>query len=1436
MTRSRRILAYFLPIALASLASPRAEDWPQWRCDAARSAATPASLPRPLHLQWTLHLGAREPVWDDPLNRDMMPYDAVLEPVAAGGRLFVGLNDADQVRAYDLETGAEAWRFYADGPVRLPPAVWEGLAFAASDDGCLYALSAADGKLVWKRRGGPSERKVLGNTRVISSWPARGGPVVRDGVVYFAASIWPFMGTFFHALDAKTGATVWINDGAGSTWMKQPHNAPSFAGVAPQGALAATEKFLVVPGGRSIPAVFDRATGIQKHFHLAAGGKGIGGSFVCAGEDEYYVHTRYRGVQAFELVAGKKVDFRCSEPVLAGPVLYTADTDKEKAQVTRAYDAKDKKLLWEAPVDASGDLILAGHSLIAAGPAQLTALDLPKDAGPPAVGWQLPVQGEVQRLLAAGGRLLAVTRDGRILCYGAKAGEPRELKPEPRALEAAPAALQAAREVVAVAGAEKGYALCLGAGAEALDGLLQASELRLVALEPEAQAAEALRRRYDGMGLYAKRISVHAAGPVEFRAPAYFAHLVCAGRALAPRLAEPDFLEACWRSVRPYGGALWAPLPEAPRKALEEAVAAGRLPQAKLREASGGLLLVREGPLPGAAPWTHQYGNLANTVKSDDRLVKLPLGLLWFGGSSNLDVLPRHGHGPPPMVVGGRLFIEGMDRMNARDVYTGRVLWQTTFENLGVEGIYFDHTHKDTPLSPAYNQTHIPGANARGTNFVATLDKVYVATPDGCHVLDAVTGKNEKLIPMQGADGQPAEWSFIGVSGDVLLGGAGFAHYSRRTGETRDPAKPDTWRYSVDLSGSAGLAAFDRRDGKVLWRLPAKHSFLHNGIVAGGGRVYLLDRLPPSIEATLKRKGENLAEPYRVLAVDLKTGAMLWESSEHVFGSWLGYSEEHDILIQAGARASDRLNDEAKQGLVAYRGKDGSEAWKELGLAYNGPCILHGEMLLTNTNAYTSSVGAFDLRDGSPRLIVNPLTGLKEPLRFTRTYGCNTPIASEHLLTFRSGAAGFFDLQGLSGSGNFGGFKSGCTSNLIAADGVLNAPDYTRTCSCGYQNQTSLALIHMPELEMWTYSKLGDGAPPGTPLRRLGLNLGAPGDRLAENGTLFLDYPSVGGRSPDPPVKLEGENLAYFRRHAMELGGAGEPWIAASGVAGLRGLEVELASREGLSLKDGILVGHSKDDAEEAPDGKVVFNSSDLELVEEAGSQVVALRFTHLPLAREQAIARAWIQFEVDEVSAAPCELLIQAHAADNAPRFKADSKSLSALPRTKAQVAWSPAPWKEEDLAGVDQRTPDLAPLLREILARPGWEKDGAVAFLVTGTGKRVARAFDYEEDSAPRLVVELDEKDAGPAERKSAPHTVRLHFVEPEARGPGERVFDVALQGQRVLERFDPAKEAGAPWRGLVKEFKGVPLAGTLKLEFVPAPGAKAPPVLCGLEVVQE
>ena len=279
---------------------------------------------------------------------------------------------------------------------------------------------------------------------------------------------------------------------------------------------------------------------------------------------------------------------------------------------------------------------------------------------------------------------------------------------------------------------------------------------------------------------------------------------------------------------------------------------------------------------------------------------------------------------------------------------------------------------------------------------------------------------------------------------------------------------------------------------------------------------------------------------------------------EGIFGTWLGYSEEYHLLLQAGAHGSDRLNTEVGAGMAVYQGENGQVKWRDDRREYSGPCILHHDTILTNANSYKFSAGAFNLLDGTPKLIDNPLTGEPQPWQLCRAYGCNSIVASENLLTFRSGAAGFYDLDSRSGTANLGGFKSGCTSNLIVANGVLNAPDYTRTCSCGYQNQTSLALVHMPLLDMWTVNHVASLASKGSRVQRVGLNFGAPGDRMGPDGTLWLEYPFVGGQSVDLAVKMQGEDPSYWRRNSLNMRGPGLPWVAASGVENVQSITIPL--------------------------------------------------------------------------------------------------------------------------------------------------------------------------------------------------------------------------------------------------------------------------------------
>lgn len=249
-------------------------DWPTWRYDAGRTAASAQELPDELGLLWQRELPGPAPAYPhDP----RMCFDRSYEPVAARGRLFVPSMVTDSVTALDTATGREQWTFFAEGPVRFAPVVWQNKVYFVSDDGFLYCLDAGRGTLLWRFSPmGPHRRtlKLLGDERLISRWPARGGPVLADGIVYFAAGIWPFEGVAVCALDARTGKPVWINSDC--HFVKDgllDHGDRRDGGLSPQGYLAVLGDKLIVPCGRALPGVFDRASGRLEPYTSGWGGR-----------------------------------------------------------------------------------------------------------------------------------------------------------------------------------------------------------------------------------------------------------------------------------------------------------------------------------------------------------------------------------------------------------------------------------------------------------------------------------------------------------------------------------------------------------------------------------------------------------------------------------------------------------------------------------------------------------------------------------------------------------------------------------------------------------------------------------------------------------------------------------------------------------------------------------------------------------------------------------------------------------------------------------------------------------------------------------------------------------------------------------------------------------------------------------------------------------
>ena len=168
-------------------------------------------------------------------------------------------------------------------------------------------------------------------------------------------------------------------------------------------------------------------------------------------------------------------------------------------------------------------------------------------------------------------------------------------------------------------------------------------------------------------------------------------------------------------------------------------------------------------------------------------------------------------------------------------------------------------------------------------------------------------------------------------------------------------------------------------------------------------------------------------------------------------------------------------------------------------------------------------------------------------------------------------------------------------------------------------------------------------------------------------------------------------------------------------------------------------VSAPSDDAEEQLSGRVLVGSSDLELsLDGVTSQVVGIRFTDLKIPAGAYIQDAYIQFQADEKDSEATSLTIRAQAIDDAPTFRSTIRNISSRDTTSASADWSPEAWTTTGQAGVDQRTSDLSAVVQEIVDRPGWWSGNAMAFIVTGSGRRVAESFNGKSEAAPLLVVE--------------------------------------------------------------------------------------------------
>jgi len=787
-----------------------------------------------------------------------------------------------------------------------------------------------------------------------------------------------------------------------------------------------------------------------------------------------------------------------------------------------------------------------------------------------------------------------------------------------------------AAAVLEQTGAKDGYCLVLGIGdGRLVEGLISQSKLRIIVIEPDAAKVNALRRRLGANGALGSRASVHVGDPLDFGLPPYIASLIVCGDT---NTVKPGFSENLVQALRPYGGVLCLPA------AAKQHLVGMEVVNSQIHAEGNWGCLTRVGALPGSADWSHDNADAANTSCSTDTLVQSPFGVTWFAGPADQRHLyyeNHHKYAALPQITAGRLFLEGPRLVSAFDVYTGRPLWQWRPPEDDTEPWSYHIKRR-----PEVEWLFEPLVG----RMVTSHDAVYVVSDGRLYAIDAGTGQPLANFTFH----ERADWGAPRIVGDSLF-----------------------------LPAAQRVLALDRHSGSVIWQ----RTDCGGTLAIGANKVFCLEhpwpdrfenqhtsptgRWTKEIEdyEKIKRRGlgDVVLPEQRLWAFDANSGDAIWNATVSGRGvsQRLIYAAEHDMVLVT------------TKGKI-LRGKDGEELG---GMNISELAVARGNLLFNYGDA--GLVCNLTTRKMKERL--HPLTGRMETWNpgwdWKPSKGCGPVLAGPHVLTFRSSFASYLDvddqMSGGSGVVNLGGFRTACHSTVVPGNGVLvSANAGSGGCTCEYPFSTTLGMVHMPEMEKW--GSYGNRVAQG-PIVRLGLNFGAPGDRQDATGTLWLDYPSVGGPSPDVPVLTEPDEVALFRYHSSRIEGDGPAWVAASGCQGLRSLRVAV---------------------------------------------------------------------------------------------------NVKGIPKTVTYQRGSQT--------------------LEKTIIEPAFETQ--------------------------------------PTQLR--PFTVKLYFAEPEDLKPGQRVFDVVVQGKTVLSNFDVVEAAGGPNRIVAKTFRGILASNDLTIQLTAKTGQ---PVLCGVEIVE-
>ncbi|MDP6542772.1 MAG: PQQ-binding-like beta-propeller repeat protein [Phycisphaerae bacterium] len=1202
-------------LTLIPASGAMSDDWPTYRRDNQRTAISGETLTAPLSVEWVFSpRHAPSHAWGDPqpivvegnLELPRMRFDDAFHVAAVGDSIYFASSADNKVYCLHAPSGQIRWEFFTNGPVRLAPTVSKGKVYVGSDDGKVYCLDARSGSVVWTFQAAPSNRLVLGNGKMISLWPVRTGVVVDGDIAYFGAGVFPAEGTSLYAVNATNGKLIWTNDGFGKGGL---------GSISPQGYMVASKDRLFVASGRGMPATFERKDGkFVRHSKFIWRRVGLfGGTYsVLAGDMLFNGTERMLGIkadtgklemseEALRLVIDKDIAYILSgaqvvaldrkdwtkkrgsqklysagqrikglerriarDKWLRKPGIPTKSQQsamkkyiKRRADEQKVWDASVK---WRAKCTHSGAMALTKKLLFTGGKNSVAAFDIASGKSV----WSTRVDGKTKGLAVANGRLLASTDTGKIYCFvPGKGGKDLKIAQKadfsifPTGGSSHPSEALA-EELIKDSGARRGYGLVLGgSGSERLAfELAKRSALMIYVVNPDAKAAAEARKKLSVAGMHGARVTVLTGRLDALPFSDYFANIIVSSEATTPA-------SEVLRMLKPCGGVAYLTRLDKTKltawsRAMQKELSGLGENATTIAKTSSGVKVTR-GALNGAGSWKHEYAEPGNTGCGDDQLVKGQMDLLWYGEPGPGRMPSRHASAAAPLAFDGRMFVQGKYVIMAYDAYNGILLWKRD-------------------IAGAIRL----GLKTKVSNLAGGMGSLFVATKDKCLRLDAETGRTLRTYELERTDNkEPDTWDYIACVGKTLYG-------SRNSNR---------------------IFAIDIETGKFKWRHDAS-SIMTVTISIGDGRLFYVDRNVTdaqkeeglkgiSDKARLDSRGKPVPPDVRlVVCLNAATGKVQWTKPLYVADCIPKVTKAHgdvtmmysnNVLLLAGQPWNGHFWREffsggfSRRSLIALAGDSGKMLWSGH-KGYRSRPLIVGDRVIAEPWAH-------DLRTGVEKTRNHPITETTAKWQFARPgHHCGNIAASPNVLFFRSGTAGYYDLESDSGTVHFGGQRPGCWINCIPANGLVMMPEASSGCVCPVAIQCTTVFVPRKAGRKWgMFSAPG----PMTPVKRLGVNFGAPGDRKDSDGKIWLGYPRPFRGRLVMDLKIDAKLLEdgrYFSRNAdfLKIDDTRAPWIYASGVRGITKCKIPLLAKNDKAQKYTVRLHFAEPDG--AAPGKRIFD------------------------------------------------------------------------------------------------------------------------------------------------------------------------------------------------------------------------------------------------------